>query len=201
MKQRKAFDMRANDLAILILAATAVLAAGCHSNAVDPAEFRYVLNDYYRMQPHCLWTSSVNFPTQADKNNPEQATQLKALTDAGLLERRTGTLGGAVVTEYSLTAQGQTQWTIDNREPGWGNFCLAHAEITSIDSINPPTNASIAHTITYLYAADVPNWAKSAAVQSAFPNVAAEASGTATATLVRAGTEWQVQNVRPAGSE
>jgi len=193
--------MRANTLAILILAATAVLAAGCHSHDADPAEFRYVLNDYYRTQPHCLWTSAVNFPTQADNGNPEQARQLKALTDAGLLERRTGMRGGAVVTEYSLTAQGQQQWMIDKREPGWGNFCLAHAEIKSIDSINPPTNASLAHTITYHYAADVPDWAKSSAVQSAFPQIAAEESGTATATLVRAGSEWQVQNVRAAGSD
>jgi hypothetical protein len=192
--------MRAKTFAICWLGAAVTLAAGCHSSAVDPSELRSVLDDYYRAQPHCLWTSPVNFPTEADKGNPEQARQLKALTDAGLLERRTGTIGGAVVTEYSLTAQGEKQWEMDKREPGWGNFCLAHAEVTSIESINPPTNASIAHTITYHYAADVPDWAKSSAVMAAFPQIAAEGSGTATATLVRAGTEWQVQNVRKAGT-
>ncbi len=159
-----------------------------------------MLDDYYRAQPHCLWTSPVNFPTEADKGNPEQARQFKALIDAGMLERRTGMRGGVVVTEYNLSAQGIAQWMIDKREPGWGNFCFARAQVTSIDSINPPTNASIAHTITYHYAADVPDWAKSSAVQSAFPQIAAEGSGTATATLVRAGTEWQVQNVRAAGT-
>jgi hypothetical protein len=195
-----AFDMRATMFAICWLGAAATLAAGCHSGAVDPSELRSVLDDYYRAQPHCLWTSPVNFPTEADNSNPEQARQLKALTDAGLLERRTGTIGGAVVTEYSLTAQGEKQWEIDKREPGWGNFCFARAQVTSIDSINPQTNAAIAHTITYHYAADVPDWAKSSAVQSAFPQIAAQDSGTATATLVRAGTEWQVQNVRKAGT-
>lgn len=191
--------MRVNAIAILTLAAAAI-AAGCHSGAADPAEFRFVLNDYYRLQPHCLWASPVNIPTQADMSNPEQARQLKALADAGLLERRTGTLGGAVVTEYSLTARGISQWTADAKEPGWGNFCFGRAQITSIDSINPPTNASIAHTITYHYAADVPDWAKNSAVIAAFPQIVAEGSGTATATLVRAGSEWQVQNVRAAGS-
>jgi hypothetical protein len=190
--------MRADALAIFTLAA-AMLAAGCHSNAVDPSELRSVLDDYYRAQPHCLWASPVNFPTEADKGNPEQPRQLKALTDAGLLERRTGLLGGAEVTEYSLSAKGQAQWEIDKREPGWGNFCLARAQVTSIDSINPPGADAIAHTITYHYAADVPDWAKSSAVQAAFPQIAAEGSGTATATLVRAGAEWQVQNVREAG--
>jgi hypothetical protein len=147
-----------------------------------------------------LWTSPVNFPIEPDNTNPEQVRQLKALTDAGVLERRTGTRGGVVVTEYSLSARGLSQWTIDQREPGWGNFCFARAQVTSIDSINPPGADSIAHTITYHYAADVPDWAKSSAVQSAFPQIVAEGSGTATATLVRAGTEWQVQNVRKAGT-
>jgi hypothetical protein len=195
-----AFDMRATMFAICWLGAAAVLAAGCRSRPLDPSEFRYVLDDYYRAQPHCLWTSPVDFPTEADMGNPEQARQLKALTDAGVLERRTGTRGGVVVTEYSLSARGLSQWTIDQREPGWGNFCFARAQVTSIDSINPPGADSIAHTITYHYAADVPDWAKSSAVQSAFPQIVAEGSGTATATLVRAGTEWQVQNVRKAGT-
>ncbi len=192
--------MRADALAILTLAAAAVLAAGCHSRTLDQSEFRNVLDDYYRLQPHCLWTSPVNFPTEADLGNPEQARQLKALTDAGILERRTGTRGGVVVTEYSLSARGLSQWTIDEREPGWGNFCFARAQVTSIDSINPPGADAIAHTITYHYAADVPDWAESSEVRAAFPQIAAEGSGTATATLVRAGTEWQVQNVRPAGT-
>jgi hypothetical protein len=192
--------MRVNSIAVFTLAAAAAVAAGCHSRTLDQSEFRYALDDYYRAQPHCLWSSPVNFPTEPDKGNPEQARQLKALTDAGLLERRSGELGGAMVTEYSLSALGKTQWSADAKEPGWGNFCFARAEVTSIDSINPPTPASVAYTIAYHYGADVPAWAKTSAVQAAFPNIAAEASGAATATLARAGTEWQVQNVRAAGS-
>ena len=191
--------MRADAVAILALAAAAVLAAGCRSKSIDQSEFRYVLDDYYRLQPHCLWTSPVNFPTDANSGNPQQARQLKALTDAGMLERRTGMRGGTLVTEYSLSAQGRVYWTADPKEPGWGNFCFARAEVTTIDSVNPP-GVSVAYTVTYHYAADVPGWAKTSAVQSAFPNIAAEASGAATATLVRAGTEWQVQNVRAAGT-
>jgi hypothetical protein len=191
--------MRATALAALTLAAAAVLTAGCRSKTIDQSEFRYALDDYYRLQPHCLWASPVNFPTQADKSNPEQARQLKALTEAGLLERRTGTLGGAVVTEYSLSPQGQAQWTIDNREPGWGNFCFARAQVISISSITPPPPA-IAYTVSYRFGADLPGWAKSSEVQSAFPNITGQSSGAATATLVRAGSSWQIQNVRPAGT-
>ncbi|MFZ0304155.1 MAG: hypothetical protein WAL75_15800 [Terracidiphilus sp.] len=191
--------MRVNAIAAFTLAA-AVVAAGCHSGTLDPSEFRYALDDYYRTQPHCLWSSPVNFPTEADSGNPVQARQLKVLTDAGVLERRTGARGGATVTEYSLSALGKTQWSADAKEPGWGNFCFARAQITSIDSINPPTPASVAYTIAYHYGADVPGWVKSSAVQAAFPNIAAEASGAATATLARVGTEWQVQNVTPAGA-
>ena len=191
--------MRAETIAVFTLAAATVLAAGCRSKTIDPSEFRYVLDDYYRDQPHCLWNSPVNFPTEADSGNPEQARQLKALTDAGMVERRTGMRGGALVTEYSLSAQGRVYWTADPKEPGWGNFCFGRPEVKSIDSFSPP-GVSVAYTVTYHYAADVPDWAKSSAVQSAFPQIAAEGSGTAKATLVRAGTEWQVQNVRPAGT-
>jgi hypothetical protein len=193
--------MRADALAILTLAAAVAFAAGCRSKTLDQSEFRYALDDYYRVQPHCLWPSMVNFPTDADKGNPEQARQLKALTDAGLLERRTGMRGGAVVTEYSLSAQGQAQWTADKREPGWGNFCLARTQVTSIDRVNPPTPAAFAYTITYHYASDIPDWAKNSAVRSAFPQIVAEDGGAASATMVRAGTALQVQNVKAAGSD
>jgi hypothetical protein len=193
--------MRVNAIAIITLAAAAIAAAGCHSRTLDQSEFRYALDDYYRAQPHCLWSSPVNFPNEGDKGNPEQARQFKALTDAGVLVRRTGTRGGVVVTEYNLSAQGQTQWTADKREPGWGNFCFARAQVTSIDRITPPTAASIAHTITYHYASDIPDWAKDSAVRSAFPQIVAEDGGAATATLVRAGSTLQVQNVRAVGSD
>jgi hypothetical protein len=190
--------MRVTPIAICWLAAAAILAAGCRSNTIDPSELRFALDDYYRLQPHCLWSSPVNFPTGPDNSNPEQVRQLKALAGAGMLERRTGMRGGALVTEFSLSAQGRVYWTADPKEPGWGNFCFGLPEVKSIDSISPP-GASVAYTVTYHYAADVPGWAKSPAIQSAFPQVAAEASGVATATLVRAGTVWQVQNVTPTG--
>lgn len=193
--------MRADALAILTLAAAVALAVGCRSKTLDQSEFRYALDDYYRIQPHCLWSNIVRFPADADSSNPEQARQLKALTDAGLLERRTGMRDGAVVTEYNLSTQGQAQWTADKREPGWGNFCFARTQVTSIDRINPPTAASIAHTITYHYSSDIPDWAKNSEVRSAFPQIVAEDGGAATATLVRAGTALQVQNVRAAGSD
>lgn len=192
--------MHAEDLAVMTLAAAALLVGGCRSKSVDPSEFRYVLNDYYRLQPHCLWANPVDFPSEAEKGNAEQLRQFKALTDAGLLERRTGMLGGAVVTEYSLSETGKTQWSADAKEPGWGNFCFARAEVTRIDSVNPP-GASVAYTVAYHYGADLPGWAKGSAVEAAFPAIAAEASGAATATLVRAGTEWQVQNVRGAAGQ
>ncbi len=187
--------MRVTTFTTCLLAATATLTAGCHSTAVDPSEFRYVLNDYYRLQPHCLWASPANFPAEPENSNPGQARQFRALTDAGVLERRTGMRGGAQVTEYNLSELGRTYWTADPKEPGWGNFCFALAQVTSIDSFNPP-GASVAYTVNYHYSADMPGWAKSSAVQAAFPQIAAEGSGAATATLVRSGTEWQVQNVR-----
>jgi hypothetical protein len=195
--------MKARTFATCVAAATVLAGVGCQSKAVDTSEFRYAIDDYYRVQPHCLWPSPAIFPSEADGKS-EQGRQYNALADAGVLERRPVTKGGSsagagTTNQYGLTAEGQTYWTADKREPGWGNFCFARPEVTSIDSFSPP-GPSVAYTVRFHYSADLPAWANNSAVKTAFPELAAEGNGVAAATLARSGTLWQVQKVTPAST-
>jgi hypothetical protein len=186
--------MKVRQIAVFVVAAGVLVCAGCRSKAIDPADLRFALDDYYRLQPHCLWPSDVNLPAQAD-NSSEAGKQFRALAAAGMLDHRPVGESGSV--EYGLSPQGKGNWTANGKEPGWGNFCFARPEVTSIDSMTPPaTTPAIAYTVHYRYTTNRPEWANSAAIKAAFPQVAAEGDGSAAATLVRSGTLWQVQNVR-----
>ncbi|MFZ0304159.1 MAG: hypothetical protein WAL75_15820 [Terracidiphilus sp.] len=196
--------MCAKTFVVCILAESvfAVVAAGCHSKAIDKAEFRSAIDNYYSSRQDCLWPQPVKFPAQADAKNESQTQAFDALTDADLLQRMPAEkkrflVGSKRVNNYDLSSQGRSDWTPDPAEPGYGNFCFGHPKVTSIDTFNPPGSGATQYTVSYHYDIDLPGWANSAEMKTAFPRVAAESNGApASATLQKDGNGgWQVQNV------
>ena len=185
-----------------------LLAAGCRSNSVDQSAFKSAINDYYRGKPVCLWSDPVKFPAQADTSNDEQTKGFDALTDAGMLtrssaEKKRFLIGSKQVNNYDLSDKGRSTWTADASQPGYGNFCFGQREATSIDSFTPPDTSATQYAVNYhLLVTNVPDWANSAEMKTAFPRFAADTSGqqTATATLVKSDQGWQVTNVQPSGA-
>ena len=182
------------------------LGVGCRKNAVDPGAFKSALNSYYSAQPVCVWSSPVKFPAQADTSNEEQTKGFDALTDAGLLvrssaEKKRFLIGSKQVNDYDLSDKGRSTWTADSSQPGYGNFCFGHPEVTSVDSYTPSGNSDATqYNVSYHYGVShVADWAKSAEMQAAFPKIAALSANqqTGTATLVKSDNGWQVTNVNP----
>jgi hypothetical protein len=187
-----------------------VLIAGCHSNTVDKSAFKSAINTWYSAHPVCVWSASVKFPAQADTNNEDQTKGFDALTAAGMLtrtpaEKKRFLIGSKQVNDYDLSDKGRSTWTADPAQPGYGNFCVGHASVTSIDSYTPADTADAAqYSVAYHDAVkDLPDWANSAEMKTAFPRLVTVTSGeqTATATLVKSNAGWQVTAVSPsAGS-
>ncbi len=187
----------------------ALLAAGtgCHKNSVDPSAFKSALDAYYSATPVCVWSSPVKFPAQADTNNEDQTKGFDALTDAGMLTRtpeqkKRFLIGSKQVNDYDLSSKGRSTWTADQTQPGYGNFCFGHWQVTSIDSYSPSNDPNASqYSVAYHDAVStVPDWANSTEMKTAFPSIAAATSGqqTGTATLVKSSNGWQVTNVAPA---
>ncbi len=178
-----------------------IVAVGCHSNTVDKAAFKSAINNYLGARQECVWQDPVKFPAQADTANDMQTKGFDALTDAGLLarssaEKKRFLIGSKQVSNYDLSEKGRATWTADSTQPGYGNFCFGHREVTTIDTFTPPDNADAAqYTVNYHYdLASVPAWASSAEMKTAFPKLATDTSGqqSATATLVKSSNGWQV---------
>lgn len=196
--------MRVMKIMLYGLAGALVGAAGCHSKIVDKAELRSALNNSLSTRQECLWPAAVKFPAQADTNDDQQTKGFDALTDAGLLtrmpaEKKRFLIGSKRVNNYDLSDQGRSHWAVDTSQPGYGNFCFGHPEVTAIDTISPNTGGATQYTVNYHYAAHLPDWANSAEMQTAFPPLAALSSGkAATATLLKSDNGWQVQSASPA---
>jgi len=183
-----------------------LLVAGCHSNTVDQAAFKLAINNYYSGKQECVWTAPMKFPAQADTSNDEQTKGFDALTDAGFLTRKTAEksrflIGSKQVNDYDLSDKGRSTWTADQTQPGYGNFCFGHLEVSAIDGYTPPDTNSARYSVTYHYGASgIPDWASSTEMKAAFPNVASDAGQqrTATANLVKSDNGWRVETVQPA---
>jgi hypothetical protein len=195
--------MRATRIASCVMGGMIVLAAGCHSKIIDKAQFRSALDNYYSSQQDCLWPAPIKLPAQADATNEDQTKGFDALTDAGLLkrmpaEKKRFLVGSKRVNNYDLSAQGRSHWTADPAQPGYGNFCFGHPEVSSIDEIAPNTGGETQYSVGYRFGLTPPAWADTAEIKTAFPSTAELNNGqTATATLTRSGGGWQVQNVSP----
>jgi len=189
----------------LALSSALIFTAGCrHTNSVDKMTFKATINDYLKTRQSCVWAEARKFPAQADTSNDEQTKGYDALTDAGLLKRGSAEkkqflIGSKQVNNYDLSDKGRSTWTADPTQPGYGNFCYGHREVTTVDSYTPADNPDASlYSVNYHYdVAGVPDWAKSAEMQTAFPKIASDISGqqAAVANLVKTSNGWQVSNL------
>lgn len=194
-------------LATLLVVASAVAGycVGCRENAVDKGAFKSAINNYLSTRPSCVWTAPIKLPAQADSSNDEQTKSFDALTDAGLLVRKSAEkkrflIGSKQVNDYDLSDKGRTTWTADQTQPGYGNFCYGHPAVTSIDNYTPADNPDATQfSVSYHYAITLPDWANTTEIKTAFPRVAADSAGqSGTANLSKSNDGWVVQNAQPA---
>lgn len=199
--------MRTRMMMVLALAGTCVLGVGCKKNEVDKGAFKSALNNYLGSHQECLWAAPVKFPAQADASNDEQTKGFDALTDAGLLtrkavEKKRFLVGSKQANDYDLSDKGRSTWTADASQPGYGNFCYGRPEVTAIDSYSPEAANATQYTVNYHYqVSNLPDWANSAEMKTAFPklnSVSAPVAGSAN--LVKSNDGWLVQNAQPAGA-
>lgn len=197
--------MRVSKLLILCLA-IGILPTGCHKNAADPGAFKTALNRYYAGKQDCVWTDPIKFPAQADTSNDQQTKGFDALTDAGMLTRKTTEksrflIGSKQVNDYDLSQQGRSTWVADETQPGYGNFCFGSFKVNSIDNYAPANSDAEHYSVTYHYGlSEIPGWANSTEMKAAFPKIATDSTGQhmATAQLVKGENGWVVQSVQPA---
>lgn len=198
--------MRKQVMVVCLVAGLAFF-VGCKKNEVDQAAFKSAINNYLSAKQQCLWSAPVKFPAQADTSNDEQTKSYDALTDAGLLTRKSAEkkrflVGSKQVNDYDLSENGRSKWTADASQPGYGNFCYGHAEVTSIDTFTPQQSDATQYTVNYHYAiSHLPDWANSAEIKTAFPKLAAVTSPQpGTATLAKSNDGWVVQSATPAAT-
>ena len=195
--------MRKPIIAICLMAGLA-LSAGCKKNEVDKSAFKSAIDNYVSARQQCVWSAPVKFPAQADTSNEEQTKGFDALTDAGLLVRKSAEkkrflIGSKHVNDYDLSDLGRSKWTADASQPGYGNFCYGHPQVTSIDSYSPQSTDAANYTVAYHYDVNsLPDWANSAEMKTAFPNLATAANPqSGMATLAKSNSGWVVQNATP----
>jgi hypothetical protein len=187
--------------AVLICAAT-LLFAGCDKKDDSKMNYQTAINDYYKAHPACIWQDTKKFPVQAATSDDAKTEGFDALTDTGLLTRTTAEkkvfiIASKQVNNYDLSDQGRSAWTPDTAQPGYGNFCFGHRAVDAIDSFTAGVNGSGLKTaqVNYHYSfADVPAWAKSQEVQTAFSSVGAALAHSQPGqdSLVMNGGNWQV---------
>ena len=194
--------MSNSNRSLLVCASALLLVAGCKKTADNTANYKSAINNYLSHNQSCLWADPVKLPVQVDTSNTDKTAGYDALYNQGLLNRTTGDkkkLLGLVnkqVTNYDLSDKGRSSWTASQNDPGSGNFCYGHREVTTIDSSGttgdqPGATASIMYHYDF---GSVAGWARDGGVQNAFPEVKQNlAGGQATATLTDTSNGWQVQ--------
>ena len=169
---------------IAIVAATLALALGCQSKtSPTPENFTAALNSYFAEHSECL-SPVTAFPYET--SDPAKTRQMDALAGSELLN---------VAVDHTIHVSRYT--TTDAGARVAPRFCYGHRVVSSIDSFTPPaeTNGFTETQVAYHYTMeDVPVWAKSDAMRSAFPAMAQSMSGTSTgkATLASTMAGWQV---------
>jgi hypothetical protein len=180
------------------------LAAGCSSKKdATKANFKDAIDTYYSAHPECLWSTTVKFPTRSDTSDSDKTTQYDALTDQGLLTRQQDTrkvfiFGTKQVNDYDLSDKGRAAWTPDPQQPGYGNFCFGHRDVTTVDDFT--ANGGTA-TVNYHYQLGaVAPWANNTEIETAFPAVQADLASPLSdkANLTLSDNGWVL--VKPASS-
>ncbi len=179
---------------VVLLTGFALLAGatGCKKQ-IDTSEFKSAINNSYAGHHECVWPEPTKLPAEADTSKDDKTREYDALTDAGLLFRKTDEkkrflIGSKQVNEYDLSDKGHAAWTPDPNQPGYGNFCFGHFNVTAIDSAVPNDASNpTQYTVTYRYEVEgIPGWASTPETMRTFPKIAADTSiQTAKATLVK----------------
>ena len=193
--------MHVRTSATFALGASLLFATGCKKTADNTANYKTAINNYLGTNLSCLWPEPQKFPAQVNTDSPATAG-FDALYNQGLLVRTTAEkkrllgLMDKQVTNYDLSPKGKGAWTASQTDPGTGNFCYGHREVSSIDNVSatgaePGATASVAYHYTFT---STPDWAKDGGVQNAFPGVARNlAGGSTVATLKDTLNGWVVQ--------
>ncbi len=198
--------MRERIALALVLTGLFACATGCKKE-VDKAGFTSAINKSYAGRHECVWPEPIKLPVQADPSKDEKVRDYDALTDAGLfiresVEKNRPLLGSKQINKYNLSDKGHSAWTADPNQPGYGNFCFGHFNVTAIDNATPndPSNPT-QYTVTYRYEVEsIPEWARTPESMRTFRKIAADTSiQSATATLVKATDGgWAVVPPQPA---
>ena len=197
--------MRERIAMALVLTGLFACAIGCKKQ-VDQAEFKSAINKSFTGRHECVWPVPIKLPAQADPSKDEKTRDYDALTDAGLfirtsVEKTRFLVGSKQVNNYDLSDKGRPAWTPDPNQPGYGNFCFGHFNVTAIDNATPndPSNPT-QYTVNYSYEVEgFPDWVRTPESMRTFPKIAADTSiQSATATLVK-GTNggWAVVPPQP----
>lgn len=175
---------------------------GCNNGANNDLNYKTAINNHFKAFPSCLWSEPKKFPVQAATSDDAKTEGYDALTQEGLLTRTTAEkkvliIASKQVNNYDLSDKGRTSWTPDSSQPGYGNFCYGNREVTSIDDSTPGTNGQGAKTVSVAYhykIANVPAWANSAEMKTAYPNMASalDSNPSDKAILVMTGDHWEV---------
>ncbi len=185
----------------IALCLVASLNLGCNNGSDNDTNYKTAINDHFKANPTCLWSEPKKFPVQAATSDDAKTEGYDALTQEGLLTRTTGEkkvliIASKQVNNYDLSEKGRTSWTPDSSQPGYGNFCYGNRQVTSIDNSTLGTNGSGAKTVAIAYhyqIANVPGWATSQEMKTAYPSLATALSANAAdnATLVMTGDRWE----------
>ncbi len=185
--------MRERIALALVVIGLVAWAGGC-KKPVDRSEFISAINKSYVGHHECVWPEPIKLPVRADISKDENVRVYNALSDAGLLmhglaETERSATGAKQIMKYELSDKGHAAWIADPKQPGYGNFCFGHFNVTTIDSATPddPSNPT-RYTVTYQYEVEgVPDWARTPESMRTFPKIAADTSiQSATTTLEKA---------------
>jgi hypothetical protein len=197
--------MRERTALALVLTGLFAYAIGCKKQ-VDQAEFKSAIDKSFAGRHECVWPEPIKLPAEADPSKDEKTRDYNALTDANLLiresaEKKRFLVGSKQVNHYDLSDKGRPAWTPDPNQPGYGNFCFGHFNVTAIDKATPddPSNPT-QYIVNYRYEVEgIPDWARTPESMRTFPMIAADTSiQSATASLVK-GTDggWAVVPPQP----
>ena len=185
-----------------VLCAAIVFAAGCNKTDNSKMNYESAINDYYKAHPACLWSQTKKFPVQAATSDDAKTEGYDALTDAGLLTRTTAEkkvfiIASKQVNNYDISEKGRSSWTADATQPGYGNFCYGHRDVSAIDTFTTGVDSAGAKTaqVSYHYKiSDAAAWTGSPGIKTAFPDLATALSGPQAdnASLTMTGDHWQL---------
>lgn len=172
--------------AALAAAVALSITVGCHSvSEPSPANFTKGLTKHLAEHPDCLYKQPLRFPYET--SDAAEVKQLDSLVGVKLLDR--GTEAAIHVTRFTITDYGKKSAP---------RFCYGFRHVTGISSYTPPAKAADGFNeskVSYTYELqDVPVWAKTPAVQAAYPEMSRRVAGPTpeTVTMAQTGVGWQV---------